>query len=439
MRRSPVLLVLLVACALMAASGSAWAQGYAVYEQSACMTGRAGAGVASPCADGSAVFFNPAGLSFESTQLGLGTAVVGPRAKYVATATEKVSYLNKKWFGVPNIFFSKPLGKRVAVGIGVFAPYGLTTDWPADSIARYLGYKSELQGVYVQPTVAFRLNDRVSIGGGIDITYLNVVLHQRVDLAEQTVPGTSVTFKRLGVPVGTDFAEMTVKGHAYHAGFHVGLLAKATDRVSFGLRYLKGQDVAIDNGKLETRQILTGTRYDPVLAGLFVAGQKLGNQSIRTAMPAPDQVVAGVAVQAASKVKVFLDYQFTNWSMFDTMNVDGDVLDLSVKEAYRDTHGVRLGTEIAVSDRLTVRAGFDGHGPASPIDSVTPNLPEGTRLEFAGGLNVRLSPKVSLDLAYLYMDGLARSGRTVQGTAANNDGVFTFTAHIPTAMLVVRF
>ena len=70
---------------------------------------------------------------------------------------------------------------------------------------------------------------------------------------------------------------------------------------------------------------------------------------------------------------------------------------------------------------------------------MTPNLPEGTRYEFAGGVKLRLSPKVSLDLGYLFMDGLARSGRTVPGTAANNDGVFVFTAHIPTVMLAVRF
>lgn len=439
MRRSSTLLALLVAVGLTASSRLVLAQGYAVYEQSACMTARGGTGVAAPCADGSAVYFNPAGLSFDSTQLGLGTTLVSPRADYTSSATGNVSYLNVKWYPVPNLFFSKPLNKRVAIGMGVFAPYGLTTDWPGESMARFLGYKSMVQAVYMQPTVAFKLNDRVSIGGGIDITYENVELRQRLDLSSQTVTGTALTFRQLGVPVGTDFADMVVKGNAWHYGFHVGVLAKATDRLSFGLRYLKGQSGTVDDGTLEATQIPTGTRYDSTLAGLFATGQKLASQTVKTAMPMPDQVVAGVAFQATQRVKVLLDYQFTRWELFDTLAVDGQGVDMVVNEAFRNTHGVRLGTEIAVSKRVMVRAGFDGHGPASPIDNVTPNLPEGTRYEFAGGVNLRISPKVSLDLGYLFMDGLARSGRTVPGTAANNDGVFKFTAHIPTAMLAVRF
>src|SRR5437867_4508741 len=39
------------------------AQGFGIYEQGTCSMGRAGTGVAAPCADGSAMFFNPAGLA----------------------------------------------------------------------------------------------------------------------------------------------------------------------------------------------------------------------------------------------------------------------------------------------------------------------------------------------------------------------------------------
>ena len=439
MRRLSAFLAVFVGVWLLAASGTAWAQGYGVYEQSACMTGRGGAGVAAPCSDGSAVYFNPAALSFEQTQVGLGATLVSPRSKYTADATKHDSFLNIRWYPVPNVFFSTPVSRRLAVGIGVFAPYGLTTDWPADSMARFLGYKSLVQGVYIQPTIAFKLNDHVSIGAGIDITYENLELRQRLDLSTQIAPGTSLTFKRLGVPDKTDFADLVVKGHTWNGGFHVGLLAKATDRLSFGARYMKGQKGNVDDGTLKATQIATGTRYDALLAALFTSGQKLGEQRVKTAMPMPDQVVAGAALQVTSAVKLFLDYQYTRWSMFDVLALNGESLSLSVDERFRDTHGIRIGTEIAVSDRIVLRAGFDGHGPASPIDSVTPNLPEGTRLEFAAGASVRLSSKTSLDVGYLFMDGLARSGRTVPGTAANNDGVFVFTAHIPTVMFSMRF
>ncbi|HKC40645.1 MAG TPA: hypothetical protein VKC15_13965, partial [Gemmatimonadales bacterium] len=39
------------------------AQGFGVYEHNTCAMGRAGVAAASPCADGSAIFFSPAGLA----------------------------------------------------------------------------------------------------------------------------------------------------------------------------------------------------------------------------------------------------------------------------------------------------------------------------------------------------------------------------------------
>src|SRR3989442_13070669 len=38
------------------------AQGFGIYELGSCTMGRAGTAVAEPCDDGSAIFFNPAGL-----------------------------------------------------------------------------------------------------------------------------------------------------------------------------------------------------------------------------------------------------------------------------------------------------------------------------------------------------------------------------------------
>lgn len=432
MQRWSVVGALLVGVWVVASATPAVAQGYAVYEQSACMTGRGGAGVASPCPDGSAINYNPAALSFDKVQIALGGALVSPRATYTAWDTNKESLLNVRWYPVPNVFVSAPLGKRLAAGIGLFAPYGLTTDWPATSIARFLGYKSLVQGVYLQPTVSFKVSNRLSIGGGLDITRLNLELLQRLDLAEQIVTGTNLTFHQVGVPIGTDFAHVTVKGHAWSAGFHVGALLKASDRVSLGVRYLGRQQVDIDDATLESSQIVTGTRYDAALAGLFRPGQKLASQAVKTSLPLPDQLVGGVAVQATSRLKLLLDYQWTNWSEFEVLAVDGETLDMAAVEDCRDTNAIRFGTEFRVNNRVTLRAGFDGHGPATPIHAVTPNLPEGTRYEYSAGVSVQWTEKLGLDVGYLFMDGRPRPGRTT--AKGGNDGTYVFKAHIPTVM-----
>jgi long-chain fatty acid transport protein len=464
--------IVVVAAGLLAGSGAAWAQGFGVYEQSACMIGRGGAGVAAPCADASGVYFNPAGLSFDSTQIGLGGALIGPQGDFTDSTTKAVTTLNKKWYPAPNVYASTPIGKRMAVGIGVFAPYGLTTDWPDTSQGRFLGYKSVVQGIYVQPTVAFKLNDKVSIGAGVDITYLNVELQQRVDLAAQTLLvhpllGT-LTFAQLNlvcpaavcgtVKQGTDFANIQLKGTKYHAGFHVGFLAKANDVVSFGARWMSGQKVPIDNGKITTTQISVpnvkvpvttpgGTVFVPVdtaLAPQFAAGAKLSNQNATSQIPLPDQIVAGVAFQASPKLLLLADYQFTRWSMFDALPINGQYLVKSVAETYRNVSGVRVGAEFTVGKSSVLRVGFDGHGAAAPDQTVTPNLPEGSRQEYTAGFGTQLSPKVRFDVAYMYLHQPERAGRTGDGgkafpTTADNNGVYNFKANIFNAAISLRF
>jgi long-chain fatty acid transport protein len=472
-RLSPFVVVLVVAGAL-AGSSAAWAQGFGVYEQSACMIGRGGAGVAAPCADASGVYFNPAGLSFDSTQLGLGAALIGPYGDFTDNTTKQVSTLNKKWYPAPNVYFSTPLGKRVAAGVGVFAPYGLETDWPDTSQGRYLGYKSLVQGVYIQPTVAFKLHENVSVGFGLDITRLNVELRQRVDLATQTLIvhpllGT-LTFAQLGtlcgalgippaacgtVKPGTDFADVQLKGDKYSTGFHVGLLAKANDKVSLGFRWMSGQNVDINNGKITTSQIpvpnvnvpVPGVglvRVDSLLQSQFASGGKLSNQNATSRIPLPDQVVFGVAVQASSRLRLLADYQFSRWSMFDKLPLNGDYLKKDIVESYRNVSGVRVGAEVGVGKGSVVRVGFDGHGPAAPDQSVTPNLPEGSRREYTVGFGSQFSKNARLDFAYMYLHQPERAGRSGDGgkavpTTAENNGVYNFDANIFNVMIALKF
>ena len=253
------------------AAGPVSAQGFGVYEQGACMMGRGGAGVADPCPDGSGIFFNPAALSVEAMQVTLGGALIGPRGNFTDTSggalNGRVSTLNNKWYPVPNIYLSMPFAKKYAFGVGVFAPYGLTTDWPENSQGRFLGYKSVVQGVYIQPTFSAKLSDKLSVGIGVDLTYLNVELRQRVDLSTQLLTSTGPTFVAVGIPANTDFADVQLKGNALHAGYHLGLLLRASDRLSFGIRYLSGQKVTISEGAITTTQIMTGYKLPPSLGG----------------------------------------------------------------------------------------------------------------------------------------------------------------------------
>lgn len=451
----------LVLSGLAGAASPAWAQGYGVYEQSACAAGRAGAGVAAPCGDGSSVFFNPAGLAFESeTVLSGGASIISPRGSFVNDQTGRVSRLRDRNYIAPAVYYRQNLGTRTTFGVGLFAPYGLTTDWPADSEGRFLGYKSLVESVYVQPTVAFRATERIALGAGLDITYVNVQLRRRADLSVQPLPGApQLTFGALGVPEGTDFADLDLTGNTTHVGFHLGGIIKPNDRVSFGARFLSGQKVEIEDGTLETAQIPTGlvtpaplpgipagTPLDSLIAPAFSTGGPLSTgQGASTTIPLPAQFVVGGAVQISRALRLLVDYQFTNWSAFETLAINTELAPPSVVvENFRDTHGVRTGAEYALSDRTTLRGGFVVNGAAAPDETVTPNLPEASRVQIAAGLGRRLAPSLWLDLYYLHLFQDDRRGRTTDGglavpTTAVNNGVYGFHANLFGASVVFTF
>ena len=435
-----------VAVCVLGAAQAASAQGFGVYEQSPCQLGRGGAGVAAPCPDASSVYFNPAGLSFTTTQIGLGGTLIGPRGDFTDSTSGQVSTLNKKWYPVPNIYASTPLGSRLAVGIGVFAPYGLTTDWPETSQGRFLGYKSVVQGVYVQPTASYKLSDKVSVGAGLDIVHLHVQLRQRADLSTQALPAVpglpaGATFALLGVRPGSDFADINLEGDAWSVGAHFGVLYQASEKLSLGARFMTGQSVKVDEGTIETRQIPTayvlpitipgvapkGTKLDLLLASRFQSGQTLGPQGAKSEIPLPAQLVAGFAYQATPALKLLADYQYVDWSAFEELPVNGDYLKSAVVENYKDTHGIRAGAEYALGEATVLRAGVDFHTAAAPDETVTPNLPEGVRQEFSVGLGQRLTDNLRVDAFYLYLRQSDRDGRTNPTT---NNGVYSFKANL---------
>src|SRR5262245_35882970 len=200
-------------CLVLAASEPAAAQGYGVYEQSACAMARAGAAVAAPCDDGSAIFFNPAaiGMLRDGSRLSAGATLIGPRGDFAGFGGRINGTMKENWVPVPTAYYTAPVGDRLAFGIGLFVPFGLTIEWPVEFAGRFVSYKTVLQAPYLQPTIAYEINPHVVIGGGPDFVFSNLELNQRVDLAtQQLAPG--VTFAQLGVPPGTDFANFKISG-----------------------------------------------------------------------------------------------------------------------------------------------------------------------------------------------------------------------------------
>jgi hypothetical protein len=137
------------------------------------------------------------------------------------------------------------------------------------------------------------------VGVGLDITHTSLELRKRVDLSTQPISGTPLTFGTIGVPPGTDFADVDLTGSDNTIGAHLGVIIKASDRFSIGARYLTKQSVGVSNGQIATQQINTGlalrvplgptlyagTPIDLIVKPAFASGGPLSNQTATTAIP----------------------------------------------------------------------------------------------------------------------------------------------------------
>ena len=452
----------IIAAAFVAAVGfgasRAQAQGFSVYEHDACTMGRSGAGVAAPCTGGGAVFFNPAGIVTGSGawNLTFGVTMIPPRGSFApdsGTATD----LKSNNIAVPHVYVTRQLGPRLAVGVGMFAPYGLTTEWPDSGFpGRFLSYKATLKAIYIQPTVAYEVVPGLRIGAGFDIIRTSVELHQRVDLSSQLVPGGGgATFADIGIPVGTDFADARIHGTANSYGAHFGLIWKASERLSLGARYMTGV-TAKGSGYAGFSQIATGillpagnplglpagTKLDNVLAGQFTAGT-LRTQTVDASIALPAQFVGGFAYGLTDRLKLLADAEWTNWSKFASLPLTFGLLGAdTLYEGYKNTIGWRAALEYAMSPKATIRGGFLTHPAAAPSTNVTPLLPEAGRVEFILGGGYEFSPGARIDVALQYIKQSDRRGRIIDfqpGDPDPNSGVYKFHALLFGAGLSLAF
>ncbi len=440
MRRFAVLLVAGVPSLL-------GAQGFGIYEHNTCAMGRAGVAAATPCADGSAIFFSPAGLAgLSGIHLSGGVTLIQAKGGFTDDLLRQHTDLDDPVIPVPAGFLTYALSPKVTAGIGVYAPYGLETRWPTAGFpGRFFGYDTKVKSIYVQPTVGIQVNDWLKVGLGIAYIHSTVELHQRVDLSTVNVPGQPFSFAALGIPTGTDIADgaLNASGNGMAANF--GAIIKVNERLSIGGHFITRRTINY-SGNVAFTQIPTNlvlppnnpvtgvaTPVDLVVGSGFLAGGPFANGAATTSITLPDQGSIGFAYKLRDNWTVMADYQQVVWGWFNTLTIafaNPATPTISLRPHNKDTHGFRLGTEYQYNPGVTLRAGYLVHTSASPSDFVTPLLPEAGRNELTAGAGFKLGGNLHGDVAYQYIKQNDRRGRVFTDSAVGNTGLYTFHAHL---------
>lgn len=460
MKRNGVALCLatLAATALPAA---ARAQGFGLNEIGSCAIGRAFAVTGAPCDDGSAIYWNPGAATAQSDRVHvlLGAAAVDVSGQFRADFTGRVDKGHVPTEVPPHLFVNWKPTPRLAAGVGVYIPYGLTSEWNSDFPGRFSAQHASIASVYVQPNAAYEIvPGRLSIGAGPVIAHSSVKLRQGVDLSQQKLPN-GATFAAIGVLPGTQFAEAKLTGDAMAYGYNVGISARLLPTLQVGARYLSRIDFDFDDADAVFYQTPTGLTFagavpnpaggapalppgtivDTLVAPQFRPGGALSRQKASTSIPHPAQFQVGVGFSGFPGTTLSLDAVWVGWSAFKTLPVNfsnATTPDRNLIEDYDDVWGVRAGAEHRFGIGVVGRAGFAFAATPAPDVTVTPLLPDMDRYNYTLGLGVPLGGHFSLDASYLSVQTEGRRGRLVERTSESqtaaqlNSGFYALNANI---------
>ena len=296
--------------------------------------------------------------------------------------------------------------------------------------------------MYVQPTLAYTVTPGISIGGGITIARSSVELNRREDLARVPLIGP-LTFGALVDPQ-TDFENTSLSASgAMGVGANLGVIVRAGSRVNLGVRYLTHVRLQYDgtatftpiaaNYRVTKPNVLGLPVGTPLNAPVALAQASLQTQATSTEIDMPAQLVLGASVKANPQLTLFADYQWIQWSAFDTVTLDFSnpiPPDEALAQNYHDTNAVRLGAQYGISPMLRLSGGYFHNQAAAPDENVTPLLPDAARNHFTVGAGWTPHPKFTLDLAYQFVRYDDRRGRIVNPppgqapTTALNSGVY---------------
>ncbi len=340
--------------------------------------------------DATAVHFNPAGLiQLTKPEISLGATFVLPIIKYDGPHGDET--MRRKINTIPNLYFTSPIVEnRLAAGLGITTPFGLSGKWSSTGFSRYVITEFDLKIIDINPSFAFKPFSFVSIGAGLDVFLLK---SKRKKLVNVGVTNSVLT----GLPVdpGTPdgFQKLDEQGHA--VGYNIGLLFDITPRHSVGISFRSRAKTHI-RGKFKFHDLSGAT------ASVF--GGSAAMVRSRTSAELPEMVSFGHAYKRDSW-SVEADMQWTNWERFDVLkygfrpsNVLLEADDKDVRD-WHNTWSFALGGEYRVNEALKVRGGYAYHESPVPSRTFEPSVPQSSRHGLFAGFGYRRGNKW-VDFAY---------------------------------------
>jgi long-chain fatty acid transport protein len=437
----------MLALAILLVASPAYPSGFQLMSQGARAAGM-GLAFSAVADDPTAVFYNPAGLSWQdTTEVSIGGSLVSRLTgefqgsnPYPGPVTE---HEQKQSFFLPTVYANIPvIANKINVGFGVYAPYGLGFRWQNAEVftgtpgsspvstsesfsGRFVAQNTFIETLDLNPVASFRVLPELALAVGLDFRFSKVMLEQNQAAIN---PFTNSIVDVAHVKLNSDLTD----NHGW--GFNAGLMFKPVDTISVGVGY--HSHITVDySGTATFKQRPSGNAaLDAIVASELPAG----SESATTTIKFPANLNLGIAVRPMPALTIAAQADWTEWSTFKSLDIvfADPALSIHRQNDWKDAWAYRGGVEYKVTTEMAVRAGYYYDKTPQPAADVGPLLADSTRDAFTFGFGYN-TERWGVDIADIYIKFHKRDA-----TSPNTDnfyGTYKETANVGSVNFRYRF
>jgi len=421
------------------------AAGFALIENSASGMGNAFAGGSAIAQDASTVWFNPAGMTrLSGSQVAFVGHFVSPTADYTDTgSTKNIALGGGALTGpdddggesalVPNFYYVTEMGKDSYFGLGVTVPFGLSTDYNSSWVGRYTATKSEVTTININPSFATKATDKLSIGFGLNIQYIEATLSNQLDSAaicQASLGGAgglcnanNLTVANVGAAAFDSSQSLT--GDDLSFGWNFGFLYDLDKDSRLGLAYRS----SIKHNLKGNVDFTRGTELNTVLTTIGGGTNLLfTDTSIMAAIELPESLSVSYFRDIDSNLSIMADITWTKWRNFENLTIifaNPAQPASTIPEDWENNYRYSFGANYKLGDKLTLRGGIAyDQTPIKSATDRTPRIPGNDRTWLSFGAGYKISTDMTIDVGYSHLfisdtdinNTDASFGHTVKGT-----------------------
>lgn len=421
--------IITLACLSMLPFTYASAEGYQVNAQSTKQAAMGHVGVSMKLGAES-MHFNPAGLGFLNKSVDLSAGMTGVFAKAKFSQPDGYKHQSDNDPSTPLYFYGAfKIYDFLSAGISVTNPYGSSMDWGLNWRGSAFVQNISLKSFSIQPTIAWKLTDRLSLGAGMMVMFGDFTLGRALIPAGgleklrvlQSPQVNAILDKYKDIPA----ASASLSGDAgVRLGYNIGAMFDVTDQISLGVSYRSKVKMRVPEGhavmdyanEAELRGLLA--LVNPILVAnkqKEIVVPPLDKGTFAAELPLPSNFNVGLTYKPNDRWLVSGEVQFVGWGAYKTLNVQfsQEVLggyNIEAPKEYKNTRIYRLGGQFAATNRLDIRLGAYYDETPVRTDYLNPETPSMNKLGLSTGFSFRPLENLSVDMAFTYITGFGRDG-----------------------------